>query len=308
VLSSVKAYLTCHRQALQSSLRILAKRPLSALMTTLAMFSALSLPVLFWVLIDMAQQWSVNMHQDGHLTLYLQLPRDAAAEASLLARVKATPGVANAVLESADVALAQLLEEDGMQDMMHYLPDNPLPSMIDVTLGAESTAVDQLSQLQQQLQSYPHVAHVQVDTQWLQRIHLLFEVAANAANVLMIIFAIVVMIIVGNTLRLVIYQQQDEIEILTLIGAKHAYIIRPFLYLGVGYGMMSALLSLLFVALVMSRFAACIVPIAAVYQMQELRFALSGLTVMRVLTGAMCLGWIGARLSVHAVLNMKPHA
>ena len=43
--------------------------------------------------------------------------------------------------------------------------------------------------------------------------------------------------IIGNTIRLDIQNHREEIEVTKLIGARNAFVRRPFLYTGVGYGL-----------------------------------------------------------------------
>jgi cell division transport system permease protein len=83
-----------------------------------------------------------------------------------------------------------------------------------------------------------------------------------------------------------------------LIGAKNAFIVRPFLYSGIWYGFLGALFAVLFVNLFLMSLSFAVSQLATVYQMH---YALLGLTLrqMLFLLGfAVSLGWLGACLSV----------
>ena len=48
-----------------------------------------------------------------------------------------------------------------------------------------------------------------------------------------VILALAVMFVIANTLGAVINTQRQEIQILKLIGATHAFITRPYVYMGI---------------------------------------------------------------------------
>lgn len=58
------------------------------------------------------------------------------------------------------------------------------------------------------------------------------------------IFALVAILITFNTIRLTIYSQKQEIEIMRLVGASNVFIRLPFIFEGIIYGLFSSLLSM----------------------------------------------------------------
>ena len=63
--------------------------------------------------------------------------------------------------------------------------------------------------------------------------------------VVAVAIAIIAILITFNTIRLTIYNQKQEIEIMRLVGASNWYIRGPFLAEGAFYGLFSALVSLI---------------------------------------------------------------
>ncbi len=55
--------------------------------------------------------------------------------------------------------------------------------------------------------------------------------------------------IIGNTVRLEIFNRRAEIEVTKLVGGSNAFVRRPFLYTGLYYGLLGALLATLLVLL-----------------------------------------------------------
>lgn len=301
MLTKLRARMAYHLQAGLSSLLILRRKPLATLMTIIVIAITLTLPTLFWVATDNLQQLTQDWQRGGHIALYLDSSSTFAQEQALLSRIRETPGVSEAIYISAEEGLIQLQRQEGMQDIMSYLPENPLPAVIDVIPSGDVKHSEKLDELYQTLKSYPHVEQAKYDVQWVNKLYTFLDVAAKISQGLMILLALAVVLIIGNTLRLAIRNRQEEINVLTLIGASKAYIIRPFLYLGVFYSVAGALLAIGIVHIIILSLTILADQVAAAYQMNV---TLMGLTVRQsfwVLIAAIGMGWFGARISVHKV-------
>lgn len=60
----------------------------------------------------------------------------------------------------------------------------------------------------------------------------------------LIVFVLISILIVFNTIRLAIYTSREEIEVMQLVGASRRYIRGPFIVEGIMYGIVSALVAL----------------------------------------------------------------
>lgn len=60
-----------------------------------------------------------------------------------------------------------------------------------------------------------------------------------------IIFCIIVVLVMFNTIRMTIYTQKDEISIMRLVGATNAFIEIPFIIEGILYGIFASVISTL---------------------------------------------------------------
>ena len=305
MLNLLRMRLAYHRQAAAMSLRALISKPLSTLMTVTVLAISLTLPTLFLVFIANVKQLSTRFQQGGHISLYLESTTSTADETALLEQVRSTLGVSSASLTSAAEGLAELQQQEGMQDIMQYLPENPLPAVIDVVPSPDVNTSTKTSELYQVLKAYPHVEQAKVDLEWIERLYTLLDVATKMASGLMILLASAVVLIIGNTLRMAIHFRHEEIQVLTFIGAGKSYIIRPFLYLGVFYGIVSALVAMLLVHFMALSLGLLINQLTETWQMH---YSLAGLSFQQaglLLLSAMTLGWLGARLSVSSLCRAK---
>ena len=117
-------------------------------------------------------------------------------------------------------------------------------------------------------------------------------------DVTTVLLSMAVIVIIGNTIRLEIGNRREEIEIVKLIGGSDGYIRRPFLYLGLCYGIGAGVLAALIIALGLGLVAA---PARALMELYGSSFRLAGLgfrdTALLLGIGAF-LGWAGAGIAV----------
>ncbi len=100
------------------------------------------------------------------------------------------------------------------------------------------------------------------------------------------------------TFRRTILTQRDEIELCRLIGATHAYIRRPFFYLGSLLGLLGGVAALAIVLAVLAVLNRDLLQLAPLYG-SDLRLRFPNLEEMlAALAASVALGWLGAYLSV----------
>jgi cell division transport system permease protein len=94
------------------------------------------------------------------------------------------------------------------------------------------------------------VESVEYGEKWISR----FEHFMIFLRGFILIFGVVLfsgmILIISNTIKLSIYSRKDEIDLMTLLGATHAFIKAPLLLEGVFQGVAGALLSLVSVKLI----------------------------------------------------------
>ena len=147
MLTKLRVRLAFHVDAALTSLRGLFHKPLATTMTIVVIAITLALPALFWVLTDNLSQLTVNWQRGGHITLYLKVPLSTAEEIALLDRVRSTDGVGHASLKSSAEGLAELQAQEGMEDIMRFLPENPLPALIEVVPALSIDTPEKLEHL-----------------------------------------------------------------------------------------------------------------------------------------------------------------
>ena len=138
----------------------------------------------------------------------------------------------------------------------------------------------------------------QVDLQWVRRLDAITNTLERGVGILAALLSAAVLLIVGNTIRLEIQNRHSEIEIVKLVGGTDAFIRRPFLYEGIWYGLLGALIAIVLVLLALYLMQG---PVERLVGLYETRFDLTLLTsgtFLGILFGSPLLGLTGAWLAV----------
>ncbi|WP_043529248.1 permease-like cell division protein FtsX [Litchfieldella xinjiangensis] len=239
--SRVRAWARHHRAMCLDSAGRLIRHPLGSMLTMLAIAIALVLPAALWLTLDSARLIDTELEQSATLTVYLETQIDDAQAQRVEQALAAHDGVAGTRLITAAEGMAEFQQALGLDDALSRLETNPLPASVVIT--PVNPAPDAVRDLAEAFGSIQGVADVRLDLAWLERLRRLAELGHHLAIALGALFGLGVLLIVGNTVRLAVESRRQEIEVVTLIGATHAFVRRPFLYSGAWYGLGGGLLA-----------------------------------------------------------------
>lgn len=171
---------------------------------------------------------------------------------------------------SSSAALTDFGAAAGISDILSSMENNPLPAGIVITPSTTDPTAVQI--LGDRLATLAEVELVQIDSLWLQRLAAISGLVSTIGQVLVLVVLLALFFIVGNTIRLAIDARRDEIRIVKLVGGTDSYALRPFLYLGLYYGLAGGLLAALLQLVVFNRFNVSLQGVILLYDGQyELR-------------------------------------
>lgn len=245
--SRSRAWRRHHGQMAVDSLHRLRRRPLSSLMTMLAIAIAMVLPASLWLALGSAQLLDANLDDSARMTLYLDPAVSESRAMDITDQVRADGDIASTELITAAAGLESFQRRLGMDDALAMMDDNPLPATILVQPDSRDPAAAQA--LAARLERIEGVTDARLDMAWLERLRQLSELGRRIVMAFGVLFAFGVLLVVGNTIRLAVESRRQEIEVVTLIGATHAFVRRPFLYIGAWYGLGGGILALLLLTL-----------------------------------------------------------
>ncbi len=290
----MKQWFERHLQTLVGSLGRLWTHPFATLLTVLVIGIALALPACLHVLVQNVRTASGGWSNALDISVYMQ-PSASLADAKQAAeRIRKRRDVDEVSVIPADDALAEFRRSSGFGEALEALKDNPLPHALVVRPDAEFRTPAQVEALTAELKQVPGVDIVQLDTEWVTRFNAILDVVRRVVFLAAGLFALGILVIVGNTIRLDIENRRDEIEVTKLVGGSDAFVRRPFLYNGLWYGLGGGLVAWLIVALVVFVLGDPVQRIAGLYG-SGFRLQGLGLTGWLALTGGgVGLGWLGS--------------
>ena len=287
-------WLERHFQTLVGSLGRLWQQPFATLLTIVVIGIALALPACLHVLVQNVRVASGGWNSALDISVYMK-PNASLDQAKRAAeRIRQRRDVDEVTLIEADTALAEFRRNSGFGAALDALKDNPLPHALVVRPDAEYREAGRVQELSMELKKVDGVDIVQLDTEWVSRFNAILDVIRRGVFLAAVLFALGILVIIGNTIRLDIENRRGEIEVTKLVGGSDAFVRRPFLYNGVWYGLAGGLIAGLIVATVVAVLSAPVQRIAGLYGSQ---FELQGVGFIgwvALLLGGALLGWLGS--------------
>lgn len=155
----------------------------------------------------------------------------------------ARPEVIEAIYTSKEQAFAIYSEQFKDQpELLESIPTNVLPASLDV----RTKSLDDLPQIAEFFRGNELVEEkdgVVFYQDVVERFKNLVTVARYGLLGLMTVFALISIMIVLSTIGLIIHSMEEEIGIMTLLGASPTYIRLPFIFQGAIFGVLAAFLA-----------------------------------------------------------------
>jgi cell division transport system permease protein len=275
----------------------LARAPIATAFTLLVIAIALTLPSTLGLAIQSLS--GITGEFSGAVDVSVFFKQDVPLEKArqLANSLQQRSGIARVDLIPADEALKQFRAQSGFGAALDVLEGNPLPHALDVRPKPDAADPGHMESLRRYLVAWPEVELVQVDSEWVQRLNAILDLLRRLVLGTAALLGVGVLAVVGNTIRLEIYNRRAEIEVTKLVGGSNAFVRRPFLYTGLLYGVLGALLAAGLVWLALYLLGDPVARLAKSYG-SSFHLLLPGLRELGVLVGAgATLGIVGAWLA-----------
>jgi cell division transport system permease protein len=300
--NKLAAYFLHHLQSLVFSLGKIYHAPATTIMTVAVIGITLSLPGGFYLFLKNIDAMAGDFRSSTQITLFLDLGLDEKSARSLERQVASTTNVKTTQFVSRAAALEEFRETSGFGKSIDTLASNPLPHTI-IVEPASNADTFVIKNLLNALQSLPEVDIAKLDTEWLERLYTILEIAKRSVGIITILFAFAVLLIIGNTIRLDIQNRYQEIVVTKLIGATNAFIRRPFLYGGIWYGLLGGITSWLIVEAGYMAISEPLNRLNLLYQADLVLITFSFHDFIILITSSTLLGLTGSWIAVARHLN-----
>lgn len=189
--------------------------------------------------VDISAYFKTGLAENQILNVKSQIERD--------------PRVQSVTYVSAEQALAQFREahknDPLITDSIKELNENPLPA----TLQVKAHNLEDYPAIAEELSNERYRAQIEKvnfeDNRLLiERLNRLLQFIVGVGLALMIIFSLIAILVIFNTITLTIYNRRQEVEIMRLVGATNWYIRGPFLVEALMYSLVGTIITSLLLA------------------------------------------------------------
>lgn len=257
-------YFFVHYHALKLSIKNLVSAPLNSILIISTIALSLSLPIISLMTLSniktLTQSWDM-----GGITLYLQKNTTSAQAQSLLAMLLKKKDIQSGTYLPPEVQLKNFQDWSHLEETVALLPDNPFPGVIILYPKTTYQSPAMLKQLMLLLKQLNEVDHISFDQEGMIKLNAVLQLAETLFFIVMGVIGLGLILTIANTVRLALAKHKEELATLSLIGAAPAFIRRPFLYRGLWYGLLGALLSYALVILIMQPIDPLLHRIATLY-------------------------------------------
>ncbi|MEI7574313.1 MAG: permease-like cell division protein FtsX [Methylotenera sp.] len=292
-------WLNQHVQAIKLVLARMHNNKLSTFMISLVIAVAMSVPGLFYMGVDHLSKLSNHMQDETEISLFLKLDANPNVASEIDAALAKNTAIKQYHLVTKDQAWKELkakAESNKIDNEVSQLTRNPLPDAF--FIQAKSADPATLEALKNELQGIPGVDQAVLNSEWAKRLSTILALGTKIILFIAALLAVALLIIIGNTVRMQILTQKDEIIVSKLIGATTGFIRTPFLYAGMVYGLLGGLLAMVILTLIVQLYNQSVTQLSHLYSSD---FSLPWLNIplyIAIVVASIFIGWLGSYLSV----------
>jgi cell division transport system permease protein len=243
--SYLQTYLRGHKRALSEGFIMPWKSPLKSLMTILTLSICFYIPLFLWTLWLNYDELKQSWQNQGSIAIFVKSGLDLKEAGILLQEIKENDIVQTATIQNSEEIKNQLASDVQLSQFIELINTHDLPQQINIKMR-ETTTVEDIEVFVNTYEINPQIEYVSYDKQWLGQLQALTNTLLQMARISALMFILIVMVILGNTIANEITDHKSELRLLELIGATWAQVRRSFLYMGVFIGIYAGLLAVLF--------------------------------------------------------------
>ena len=158
-------------------------------------------------------------------------------------KLDALPFIKSTEYISKEQAVKELEEELG-ENPETFLGFNPLKASIEVRLRSDYANPDSLPKIEHYIKQYTSVSDLLYRKDMMEMVHNNMQRIGLILLVLAAMLMAISFVLIGNTIRLLIYSKRFLIHTMKLVGATPGFLRRPFVYYNMVSGVIASLLAI----------------------------------------------------------------
>ncbi|MBP9186441.1 MAG: permease-like cell division protein FtsX [Bacteroidia bacterium] len=224
--------------------KIKKRRKVSYLPSIISIAMVLFMLGLFGIILINGNKLQQYLKENFQLTVFFKEDVPETEVQRIMANIQQQEYTKRAVFVSKQQAAEQFSKEIG-QDFVGFLGFNPLLPSIELFLKSGFTSANQLKTVDIELRRNPEVQEVVYQQNILDEINKNVSTLGTILIALSIIFLIISITLINNTIRLNLYARRFIIKSMQMVGATHGFIIKPFVFKSVLHGLYGGIIACL---------------------------------------------------------------
>ncbi|MBC7902549.1 MAG: hypothetical protein H7Y27_03975 [Gemmatimonadaceae bacterium] len=256
------------------------------------------LGVLGWLVIN-ANKLGQYFKENVEVRVYVRENVSLKDSAALVEYISSRPYVKSFEYVTKDLAKQKYLE-DGNQDWVGVLQNNPLPASVNFKMKSDYAVTDSLQKVQADLLQNIAVSDVQYPQSLVNDLNNIIRKISLGLLVVALVIAIVVIVLIDNTIRLAMFSNRFLIKTMQMVGATRSFIARPMDVRAVINGAISGLLAIAGIIAIIIIFERWLPEIKALRDYKLLAVLFVGIILLGI-----GISWVSTHRSVVKYLKMK---
>lgn len=185
------------------------------------------------------------------MTVYLSEGQTPETRADIVSFLKKMPDVREVTFISQEQAITQFSKGNTLftNDFISDLKDQEVfPESFEITLSGsiqDQKYIRKLKKISETIQQKIGVEDVSYGQGWIEKYSAFLNVMNSLVTAVVVLFLVASLLIISNLVRVMVYNQKEEIEILELVGETKTNIRMPFVMEGVFFSIIAFIVGLM---------------------------------------------------------------
>ena len=290
-------YFTSHYNMFLKALQRSHASMLSTLMMFLVIGITFILPSISFLVVQNLKSISETIQHESQISVFLKKEIPVDVKNKIEKELKSRSEINSFHFVKKEEAWPKLQKSMGFNDSNNGLSENPLPDAF--FISPNTINPNQVADLKSFLDKLDGVDQVVVDTGWVKKLNSILHLANKAILLASILLTSMLVVVIGNTIRLQMTSHHEEIELSKLIGATNQFLRRPFLYSGFIYGLGGGLTAAIALKLIVIFLNQTIVEVEALYGAQFVIIDLSLLQYLSIIGSSILIAITASFISIN---------
>ena len=181
-----------------------------------------------------------SLHSKLDIIAYVDAAADKVTVDTINIQISKVAGVKKFDFISKEEAWQQMRESYNNLKLEEIVDNNPLPDAFKI----EVTSLNEIKSVADMIRSFEGVEEVRYGGDIAERIELFTRYLSFAGIILIALLVIATIMIIFNTIRLTVLARENELNIMSLVGATKSFIKKPFVLEGLYMGMIASFVAI----------------------------------------------------------------